>query len=53
MLPSLVPGLAMARRSEELNSWRHPVDLVALLEPEFARLPELFAAAGHDPDWRA
>jgi nitrite reductase/ring-hydroxylating ferredoxin subunit len=53
VLPSLVPGLAMARRSEELNSWRHPVDLVALLEPEFAQLPELFAAAGGDPAWRA
>ena len=53
ILPSLVPGLAMARRSEELNSWRHPVDLIALLEPEFAKLPELFAAAGGDPAWRA
>src|SRR5215217_3330268 len=53
ILPSLVPGLAMARRSEELNSWRHPVDLVALLEPEFAQLPQLFAAAGGDPAWRA
>jgi nitrite reductase/ring-hydroxylating ferredoxin subunit len=53
ILPSLVPGLATARRSEELNSWRHPVDLVALLEPEFARLPALFAAAGGDPAWRA
>jgi nitrite reductase/ring-hydroxylating ferredoxin subunit len=53
ILPSLVPGLAMARRSEELNSWRHPVDLVVLLEPEFVRLPELFAAAGGNPAWRA
>ncbi|MGH2613985.1 MAG: Rieske (2Fe-2S) protein [Thermomicrobiales bacterium] len=53
ILPSLVPGLAMARRSEELNSWRHPVDLVALLEPEFARLPEIYAVAGSDPHWRA
>jgi hypothetical protein len=43
----------MARRSEELNSWRHPVDLVALLEPEFTKLPDLFAAAGGDPAWRA
>ena len=33
-------------------SWRHPVDLVALLEPVLARLPELFAAAGSDPDWQ-
>ncbi len=53
ILPSLVPGLAMARRSEELNSWRHPVDLVGLLEPEFTRLPELFEAAGGEPAWRA
>ncbi len=53
ILPSLVPGLAMARRSEELNSWRHPVDLVARVEPEFTRLPELFATAGGDPAWRA
>jgi hypothetical protein len=53
ILPSLVPGLAMARRSEELNAWRHPVDLVALLEPEFARLPALFAAASGDPGWIA
>src|SRR4051794_9119506 len=52
VLPSLVPGLTMARRSEELTSWRHPVDLIALLEPEMARLPELFAASGGDPNWR-
>jgi nitrite reductase/ring-hydroxylating ferredoxin subunit len=53
ILPSLVRGIAMARRSEELNAWRHPVDLVGLLEATFDRLPELFAAAGSDPDWRA
>ncbi|HET7034754.1 MAG TPA: Rieske (2Fe-2S) protein [Thermomicrobiaceae bacterium] len=50
ILPSVVPGLAMARRSEELNNWRHPVDLVRLIEPAIARLPELTerARAG---DW--
>jgi nitrite reductase/ring-hydroxylating ferredoxin subunit len=53
ILPSLVPVLAMSRRSEELNSWRHPVDLVALLEPVFARLPELVAGAGTDLTWIA
>jgi nitrite reductase/ring-hydroxylating ferredoxin subunit len=53
ILPSLTPGLAMSRRSEEMNAWRHPVDLVALLDPEFARLPELFIGAGSDPEWRA
>lgn len=39
VLPSLVRGLCAAQRSEELNSWRNPVDLVELLEPVFARLP--------------
>jgi nitrite reductase/ring-hydroxylating ferredoxin subunit len=41
VLTSLVRGLALAQRSEELNSWRHPVDLVALLNPVFERLPAL------------
>ena len=31
MLPSLVPSLVAARRMEESSSWRHPVDLAALL----------------------
>jgi nitrite reductase/ring-hydroxylating ferredoxin subunit len=52
VLPSLVSGLTMARRSEELTAWRHPVDLIALLEPEMNRLPELFAVAGTNPSWR-
>jgi nitrite reductase/ring-hydroxylating ferredoxin subunit len=53
ILPSLVRGLSMARRSEELNSWRHPVDLVALMEPELTpeRLSVLVDSAGHDPGW--
>lgn len=41
ILPSLVRGMASARRSEELNTWRHPVDLVRLLDPVFQRLPDL------------
>jgi nitrite reductase/ring-hydroxylating ferredoxin subunit len=52
ILPSVVPVLANSRRSEELNAWRHPVDLVALQEPVFARLPELVASAGSDSAWR-
>jgi nitrite reductase/ring-hydroxylating ferredoxin subunit len=47
VLPSVVRGLAMARRSEELNIWRHPVDLVVLLDSVNERLPtagKLFAA---------
>ncbi|HEU5424094.1 MAG TPA: Rieske 2Fe-2S domain-containing protein [Nitrolancea sp.] len=50
ILPSVVPGLAMARRSEELNNWRHPVDLVRLIEPALARLPEL-AGGTTAGDW--
>jgi nitrite reductase/ring-hydroxylating ferredoxin subunit len=53
ILPSLVPVLAQSRRSEELNTWRHPVDLVGLLEPVFVRLPDLVAGAGGDPGWTA
>ncbi len=53
ILPSLVPVLASSRRAEELNSWRHPVDLVALLDPVFARLPALVASASPDGVWRA
>jgi nitrite reductase/ring-hydroxylating ferredoxin subunit len=52
ILPSVVPVLANSRRSEELNAWRHPVDLVALQEPVFARLPDLVATAGTNPAWR-
>lgn len=51
ILPSLVRGLAMARRSEELNSWRHPIDLVALITPAIERLPDLIARAGRNPEW--
>jgi nitrite reductase/ring-hydroxylating ferredoxin subunit len=41
VLASLAPVLASAQRMEEDNAWRHPVDLVALLEDAFARLPEV------------
>jgi nitrite reductase/ring-hydroxylating ferredoxin subunit len=41
VLPTLVDGLCRAQRSEELNSWRHPIDLVEVLEPHLARLPDL------------
>ncbi len=41
VLPSIVRGLAMARRSEELNTWRHPVDLIQLLGPVSVKLPDL------------
>jgi nitrite reductase/ring-hydroxylating ferredoxin subunit len=40
VLPSLAAQLAFAERMEEANSWRNPVDLVALLDEAFERLPE-------------
>ena len=38
ILPSLISGLSRAQRSEESNSWRHPVDLIALVDTAIARL---------------
>jgi nitrite reductase/ring-hydroxylating ferredoxin subunit len=43
VLGSLPALLAFAERMEEANAWRNPVDLVALLESAFARLPEALA----------
>ncbi len=42
VLTSLVRGMATARRSEELNSWRNPIDLVALVQQARNELPELW-----------
>ncbi len=39
VLASVVNGCATADRMEESNDWRHPVDLVAILEESFERLP--------------
>lgn len=39
VLTSLVRGYANAERMEESNSWRYPVDLVAILESAFEALP--------------
>lgn len=38
VLTSLVTGYAFADRMEESNSWRNPVDLIAILEHAFERL---------------
>jgi hypothetical protein len=40
-LPSLVGGLCRAQRSEEQNAWRHPIDLLELLQPHLERLSQL------------
>jgi nitrite reductase/ring-hydroxylating ferredoxin subunit len=43
VLASLTAQLAFAERMEEANAWRNPVDLVALLEDAFERLPDALA----------
>ena len=40
ILPTVVDDLVHARGEEESNSWRHPIDLVPLLEDSFATLDE-------------
>ncbi|MGC2575840.1 MAG: hypothetical protein WA364_30415 [Candidatus Nitrosopolaris sp.] len=39
VLTSLVPGYAKAEKMEESGSWRHPIDLVTILENGFTELP--------------
>ncbi len=51
VLTSLVRGYARANRMEESNAWRAPVDLVALLETAFDRLPGLLAEQALNPSW--
>jgi nitrite reductase/ring-hydroxylating ferredoxin subunit len=38
VLSSLVAGYATAERMEESNSWRHPIDLIAIVEKAFRDL---------------
>jgi nitrite reductase/ring-hydroxylating ferredoxin subunit len=40
VLSSLAEGYVGARRMEESNSWRNPVDLVHILEAAFEQLPD-------------
>ena len=40
VLSSLAEGYVGARRMEESNSWRNPVDLVQILEAAFEQLPD-------------
>ena len=44
VLASLASGLASADRMEESNSWRHPVDLVSILEEAFEKIPPAIAS---------
>lgn len=48
VLPSVIPLLTGATRSEELNSWRHPIDLVALVNETTADLAKIFQTPRND-----
>ena len=41
VLPSLVHGMARARRSQELSQWRQPIDLASMVWEARAELPAL------------
>ena len=43
VLTSLVPGYAAARRMEESNAWRNPIDLIELLRDARAQIPAALA----------
>lgn len=47
VLTSLLPGYRNPSRSEELNSWQSPVDLVRPLKDTFERFPELLSGVGN------
>jgi nitrite reductase/ring-hydroxylating ferredoxin subunit len=49
VLTSLVHGMATARRSQELNAWRHPIDLAALVWAARDELPALYAQGRDAP----
>ena len=50
VLGSLARGYAQATRMEESNAWRYPIDLVALLEAAFEKLPGALAE-GEGKTW--
>ena len=49
VLPSLVHGMTRARRSQELSSWRHPIDIAAMVWEARAELPALLDKGRNAP----
>ncbi|CAN5715405.1 hypothetical protein BH23CHL2_BH23CHL2_21700 [soil metagenome] len=50
VLPSIIPSLTNATRSEELNSWRYPVDLIELVGAALENIDDALASP-RDEDW--
>ncbi|MDX1523528.1 MAG: Rieske (2Fe-2S) protein, partial [Anaerolineae bacterium] len=44
VLPSLVPNYIFSTRMEERNEWRHPIDLAAILDDAFEKIPAALEA---------
>ena len=52
VLPSLVHGMARARRSQELSQWRQPIDLASMVWAARAELPALLEQGkGRHGEW--
>jgi nitrite reductase/ring-hydroxylating ferredoxin subunit len=51
VLTSLVNGMAGARRSQELNSWRHPVDIASMVWAAREELPDLYEQGRLKDNW--
>jgi nitrite reductase/ring-hydroxylating ferredoxin subunit len=51
VLASLARGYASGDRMEEANSWRNPIDLIAILEPAFETIPDPLAAGQRAMRW--
>lgn len=51
ILPTVVPQLAAARGGEESSAWRHPIDLVPLLNGAFEQFPSLLREGAACPKW--
>ncbi|WP_132058618.1 Rieske (2Fe-2S) protein [Halorussus amylolyticus] len=52
VLPSVIPRLTQATRSEELSSWRQPIDIAELTFDAYDELPDL-VEDGADERWDA
>jgi hypothetical protein len=52
VLPALVPVLIASRGREEADSWRHPVDLIAIAETAVLELPSALAARPRRGQWK-
>jgi len=54
ILTSLVALYAQATRMEERSSWRHPIDIIAMLNHCFDKLPAVFEKGKQSPTrWKA